>query len=162
MIGLIAAVSSDGVIGVDGKLPWRIPEDMMHFSRTTMHSDVIAGWRTAHSIGRPLPGRTCWCISSRLERVPDGWNYARSIEDALAMRTHEDVWLIGGAGIYAWGVEHADAMVITHVDRRVEDDGKHVTRFPGRPWEDVVWYKCPIELTLRHDAIVRTYRRVHA
>ena len=159
MIGLIAAVSSDGVIGVDGKLPWRIPEDMMGFRMTTMHTDVIAGWRTAQSIRRKLQGRTCWCISSKLERVPDGWNYARSIEDALAMRTHENAWLIGGAGIYAWGVEHADVMVITHVDRRIEATGKHVTRFPGRPWEDVVTWEARRSRDLREGVRVRTYRR---
>ncbi len=57
-VTLVVAMGANGVIGVDGGLPWRLPEDLAHFKQLTMGHPMVMGRRTFDSIGRPLPGRT--------------------------------------------------------------------------------------------------------
>ena len=64
-ISIIAAVSNDGVIGVNGKIPWDIPEDMKHFKNITSQNTVIMGRKTFESIGYPLPNRINIVVSSQ-------------------------------------------------------------------------------------------------
>ena len=59
----IAAVARNGVIGADGDIPWRIPEDWQRFKRLTMGQVLIMGRKTWASIGRPLPGRTTYVVT---------------------------------------------------------------------------------------------------
>ena len=57
MITLIAALGRNHIIGVDGQLPWHLPNDLAHFKATTLHHPIIMGRLTYESIGRPLPKR---------------------------------------------------------------------------------------------------------
>ena len=56
-ISLIAAVARNGTIGRDGRLPWRLPDDLARFKQLTLGHTVLMGRRTWESLGRPLPGR---------------------------------------------------------------------------------------------------------
>jgi dihydrofolate reductase len=128
MIGIVAAVSFNGVIGVDGKLPWNYPEDMKHFRETTANSTVIMGRKTYESIGKPLPGRDNFIISSTLQETP-GIKVFKDIPAALlAHNTAKDAWFIGGESIYEEGMLYAQEIVLTIVNEIIE--GQNVTRMP--------------------------------
>ena len=86
---LIAAVAENGVIGVDGGMPWHYPEDLRRFKETTMGHPVVMGRRTYESIasrlGGPLPGRTSVVLSRRATLdLPEGAVHAADIQAALA------------------------------------------------------------------------------
>lgn len=114
MIGIIAAVTSNGVIGIDGQLPFDYPEDMKHFRQTTTDSTVIMGRKTFEGIGRPLPKRTNIMITSSTIPAPAHVSVARSIPEALKIADpNKNIWFIGGASIYEEGMEYADQIILT-------------------------------------------------
>jgi len=127
MIGIIAAVSHNGVMGVDNKLPWDYPADMKYFRTTTAGSNVIFGRKTFESIGRILPKRRNIVISRTKVDVP-GVETFSNIADAL-IKIKEDssavgssppiqlaaahTWFCGGARIYEEAMDHADEIHLT-------------------------------------------------
>lgn len=119
MIGIIAAVTQNGVIGVKNKLPFDYPADMKHFRKTTANSIVIMGRKTFEGIGRPLPKRRNIVISriaKGLGVLPtEGIEVVRSVGDALKITEGDDrdIWFIGGAAVYEAGMEFADKIVLT-------------------------------------------------
>jgi dihydrofolate reductase len=133
---LIAAVASNRVIGNKGSIPWRIPGDLPRFRRLTMGHPLIMGHSTFHSLGKPLPGR----INIVLSRDPSlgipGCTVVRSREEALgaaeaADRDAGEVFVIGGASVYALFLPLAARMYITWVDAVVPGD----TLFPEVAWD---------------------------
>lgn len=95
MINLIAATSEDGVLGVNGKLPWSCPADMKFFRNKTVDSTVIMGRKTFQSIGKPLPKRNNIVISSKeIEGVETYFSLEKALEK------YPDCWIIGGGHIY--------------------------------------------------------------
>jgi dihydrofolate reductase len=127
MIGMIAAVNPDGVIGVGNAIPWRHPGDMKRFARVTRGGTVIMGRLTWESMGKkPLPKRRNIVITR--EALGDAVEHYPDVATALARVTEGDVWLIGGARIYAEGMKHADVIDLTYVPDQVA--GADVVRFP--------------------------------
>lgn len=124
MIKMIAAVSRNGVIGKDNKLPFDYPEDLKFFRKMTANSAVIMGRKTWESIGRPLPKRRNIVIS-RTRVEADGVEtfscFKSAIESAAA--SHEDVWLIGGSSVYSDGMQFADEIYLTLIPDTVEGEG---------------------------------------
>jgi dihydrofolate reductase len=119
MIGAIAAVSPEWVIGLDGKVPWRHPGDMRRFKRVTQGATVIMGRLTWESMnGKPLPNRRNVVLTSHA--LPGVETY-RDVESALAA-VPEPVWFIGGARVYAEGMPHCDLLDITFVPDHVKDE----------------------------------------
>src|SRR3954465_8844868 len=101
-IYLVAAVASNGVIGRNGQLPWRLPEDLRHFKKLTLGHPVIMGRRTWDSLARPLPGRENIVLTRSGNRDIRGASVAASLQGALALCFGEPVaFVIGGAEIYA-------------------------------------------------------------
>src|ERR1051325_2721492 len=102
-IYLVAAVAANGVIGVDGRLPWRLPEDLRHFKRLTLGHPVIMGRKTWESLGgRALPGRDNIVVSAREGYEAAGASVASSLEAALALCLGEPVaFVIGGSRLFA-------------------------------------------------------------
>lgn len=119
-IGIIAAVSEHGVIGLDGRIPWHYSSDLKRFKRVTSGTTIIMGRLTWDSLPKkPLPERRNIVITSgELEGV----ECFRTIDDALKAASG-DVWFIGGARIFAEAMEHADLIDMTFVSDRVETDG---------------------------------------
>lgn len=112
MIGIIAATTSNGVIGVENQLPFNYPEDMAHFRKATKDSIVIMGRNTFESIGSPLPKRRNIVVTrNTIENVET----ALSLQDALNLCKDEyrNIWLIGGASIYEEGMQFADKIILT-------------------------------------------------
>ena len=133
-VTLVVAMGANGVIGVDGGLPWRLPEDLAHFKKLTMGHPMVMGRTTFESIGRPLPGRTTIVLTRDPDWSADGVEVASTIEAALE-RAHEiddDVFVVGGAQVYAQALDAGlvDLMCITRVAASPEGD----TRFPSIDW----------------------------
>lgn len=114
MIGMIAAVTQNGIIGVENKLPFDYPADMKHFRTTTANSIVIMGRKTFEGIGRPLPKRRNIIISNKISGV-DGIEIVSSVDEAIDLTKDDtrDTWFIGGASIYEAGMEFSDKIVLT-------------------------------------------------
>jgi len=123
LLTLIVARARNGTIGRDNTLPWRLPEDLQHFKRTTMGAPVIMGRKTWDSIGRPLPGRRNIVVSRNRELKLEGAEVVASIEDAQRLCVGvEQVFLIGGAQLYTEALPSADRLIVTEIDADVPGD----------------------------------------
>lgn len=129
---IVAAVARNGVIGIDGRLPWRIPDDLARFKRLTTGHAVVMGRATFESIGRPLPGRTNIVLTRRPGWSHDGVEVAGSLEEGvtLAKARDEDAYVSGGAEVYRTALNLADRLELTEVDAEPEGD----TWFPEVDW----------------------------
>jgi len=130
---LIFARTRDGVIGANNALPWHLPEDLAHFKRTTLGCPVIMGRKTwdSHSPKfRPLPGRTNVVVAHQSD-----WQGAASAAQAgTVLRAHSleqalqlcgdapDVWVIGGAQLWALALPLATSAVVAEIDLAVAGD----------------------------------------
>lgn len=137
-IVLVAAVAANGVIGVDGDLPWRLPTDFAHFKRTTTGHVVVMGRKTYESMGRPLPRRTNVVVTRQQDWSAEGVTTAGSLDEALAeaARHDGDVMVIGGGEIYAQAMPLADEQVITEVALSPDGDARYPD-FDRSEWREV-------------------------
>ena len=122
MIGMIYAVSPEGVIGRDGKIPWHHAGDLRRFRRVTMGAAIVMGRTTFQSIGKPLSGRRNLVVTTR-PLAMDGVERVASVEEALARAAKGDVWFVGGARIYADAMARVDAIDVTYVPDHVATAG---------------------------------------
>ena len=132
-IGLVWAQAANGVIGVDGGLPWELPEDLARFKKLTLGSTVVMGRATWDSLPpsvRPLPGRRNVVLTRQPDWHAPGAAVARSLAEALDQPG--DVWVIGGASVYREALPLADVVVVTELARAFDGD----TRAPelGPAW----------------------------
>jgi dihydrofolate reductase len=129
-VSLVAAVARGRVIGRDGGIPWRIPEDMARFRELTMGHAVVMGRRTWESLPdqfRPLPGRDNVVVTRNPDWSAQGADRAGSLEDALELvESAPRVFVIGGGEIYAAALPLADELLLTEIDAEIEGD----TTFP--------------------------------
>ena len=124
-VSLIVAVSSNGVIGRDGDLPWHLPADLKHFKCTTMGHHLIIGRRTWEEVGKPLPGRTIVVVTRSRRFFPEGVFVVRSVEQALELAAEDDEPIIGGGSqIYriALARDLVDRIYLTRIHAEVEGD----------------------------------------
>jgi dihydrofolate reductase len=123
---LIYARAANGVIGMQGHLPWHLPEDLAHFKRTTLGCPVIMGRKTWDSLPpkfRPLPGRVNVVITRQDGWCVDGVLTADSLQTAMDLcASQPDVWVIGGAQIYAQALPWASTVEVTEIELEVEGD----------------------------------------
>jgi len=122
-ISLIAALSQNYVIGVGGKLPWHIADDLKHFKTITQGHPVIMGRKTYESIGRLLPKRENLIISRNLNyEVPPGGKVCSSLDSALTYCSSKvaEVFVIGGGEIYQQALARADALYLTWIHAEIE------------------------------------------
>ncbi len=135
---LIFAMARNGVIGRDNALPWHLPEDMAHFKRTTMGCPVIMGRKTWDSLParfRPLPGRTNVVVTRQAGWSETGAQPSSSLREALSFcEQFADVWVIGGAELYAQTLPLADTAVVTEIDADFEGDA-FAPQF-GAQWQE--------------------------
>jgi len=122
---LIVARARNGVIGRDNQLPWRLPEDLAFFKRTTMGAPIIMGRKTHESIGRPLPGRRNLVVTRDASKTFEGCETVGSLEEALlrcSVDGIEEAFLIGGAQLYASGIKLARRLIVTEIDHDFAGD----------------------------------------
>ncbi len=128
-VKLIVALGKQNQIGLKGSMPWHLPEDLKNFKKTTLDNIVIMGRKTFESIGKPLPKRINFVITSN----PGNINEYEvclfpSLKKALekAQKMQKEIYIIGGASIYNQALDLIDEMIITEVDYHGEAD----TYFP--------------------------------
>ena len=125
-INLIYARAANGVIGKNNAMPWHLPEDLAHFKRLTQGWPVIMGRKTWDSLParfRPLPGRTNVVITRQPDWADSGAHTATSLADALAQCSQsEEVWIIGGAQIYAQAEPLAVRAEVTEIAQNFDGD----------------------------------------
>lgn len=133
MISVIVAVAENGVIGAGNALLWHITEDMKRFRAITSGHPVVMGRRTWESLGRPLPNRTN-VVVTRQDLTIEGCRVVHSLPEAVSLfPSDEEVFIIGGAQIYAEAMPIADRFYLTRVGRAYEGD----THFPA--WTESEW-----------------------
>ena len=133
MISLVVAMDRNRLIGRDGDLPWRLPNDLKHFKRLTVGKTVLMGRKTWISLGRPLPDRDNWVLTRDRGFAAEGCRVFHSLEQALAAHAGEELMVIGGADLYRQTLPLAQRLYITEVDARLIGD----THFP--PLEPTQW-----------------------
>lgn len=146
----IAAMSPDRVIGVGGKIPWHISEDLQFFKRTTLGHVIVMGRKTFESLGRPLPGRENWVLSRTASF--EGAKVFRGPSEIVAPGDGREVFVIGGAELYAVLLPRCREILLTHVNLRVIGD----TWFPVFETE----FDAGEVIQSGKDYEIRRYRRV--
>jgi dihydrofolate reductase len=133
-ISLIAAMGSNRAIGVDNRLPWRLPADQRYFKAKTMGHTLIMGRRTFDSIGqRALPGRPTIVVTRQPGYVAPGVEVAYSLDEALAKAQGDEVFVAGGEAIFREALPRAHRLYLT----RIEQDFPGDTFFPG--FDETAW-----------------------
>ncbi len=139
-LALIAAVSDNGVIGRNNKLPWYIPADLRYFKQQTLGKPVVMGRKTWESMNRPLPGRTNIVITRQPDYQAEGARVVPDLAAAIELAESiamidgtEEVMVIGGAEIYRLALPLADRLYLTEVHAEIEGD----TFFPD--WNRGDW-----------------------
>ena len=135
MIALIAAYAKNRAIGKDGKLPWKLSNELHHFRDVTRGNIVVMGRKTFESIGKPLAGRTTIVLSRRKtvfekEQAETKLYGARSMHEALSLaktlaaksEPPADIFFAGGEAIYAEALPFCSALYITEIDAYVDGD----------------------------------------
>lgn len=138
--GLIWAEARGGVIGASGGMPWHVPEDLAHFKEVTLGAPVVMGRKTWESLPerfRPLPGRENIVITRSQHWAADGARRAADIEDAV--RGLDEVWIIGGAEIFAQVIGDADRLEVTEIDLEVDGDAFAPSRDDWRLVDEGDW-----------------------
>lgn len=121
-ITLVVARATNGVIGRDGTLPWRIPADLKRFKALTMGSVMVMGRRTFDSLPGLLPGRRHVVLTRDPAWSAPGAEIAHTVEEALNLAADEPVSIIGGAEIFELFLPLADRIELTEVLADVEGD----------------------------------------
>lgn len=139
IISLIWAMADNHVIGIENRLPWKLPADMKWFRRHTLGKPIIMGRKTFESFGsRPLPDRTNIVITHDENYEAGGIVVVHSIEEALtAAGDVDEVMIIGGASFYEQMLPRADRLYITLVHGEFEGDA-WFPAFDISPWHETL------------------------
>jgi dihydrofolate reductase len=146
IIALLVAMDENRAIGKNNRLPWRLSSDLKRFRELTMGHHILVGRKTFESIGKPLPGREMIVVTRNQDFKPAGCLVAHSVEDGIDRareRRESELFICGGARIYAETIGLADRIYLTQVHAVVDAD----TFFPE--WNSDEWIEEEIP---RHEA----------
>ena len=136
-IALIAAVTRNRVIGRDGRLPWRLPDETKHFVETTMGKPVLMGRRTYEERRKPLRGRTTIVLTRDPDYRAPGCVVVHSIEEAIkAAGDAEELIVAGGTPIYEAFLPRASRLYMTFVEADVPGD-TYFPEYDAEEWVEV-------------------------
>lgn len=141
---IVAAVSTNGVIGADGDLVWRSRADLQRLKTITMGHTLVMGRKNFDSIGRPLPGRRTVVVTRQRAWAADGVTVVHdtgtgldAVLTAIVADTGDPtVFVFGGGEVYAQLIDRCEAMELTEIHRRMVGD----TYFPAtnpHAWREV-------------------------
>lgn len=146
----IAAMSENRVIGANGRLPWNLPGDLKWVKACTSGQVIAMGRKTYASMGRPLPGRDNIVISRTVTAIP-GCIVLPSLDALAAYMTDKEIWIFGGATIYAAALDRIGELYLTVVNGNFAGD----TFFP--PFEE----QFTLDSVIREEPQFRILKYVH-
>ena len=127
-IKIISALSSNRVIGSDGKIPWFIKGELKRFKELTLNHNVVMGRKTFDSIGKTLEQRNNIIISTNTSLTIKDAKVVSSFENALAAcDVSKDIFIIGGSKIYEIALSYSEYLILTIIHKKFEGD----TYFPN-------------------------------
>jgi dihydrofolate reductase len=122
IISHLVAVSNNNVIGKDNDLPWKLKKDLLHFKNYTVGKTILMGRKTFESIGRPLPNRNNFIVSTTLQNV-NGAEVFKSLDSAIEnVSPGEEVVIIGGGYLFRESINFFNKLVLTQVDCLIDGD----------------------------------------
>ena len=158
-VSLIWAQSTSGVIGRDNGIPWRLPEDQARFKELTLGHTVVMGrltWESLPKKVRPLPQRKNVVITRQADYLAEGATVVDTLEQALS--GDDEVWVIGGAQIYAQALPLAGRCDVTEIEVDVRrQDGDVVAPMLDESWQGTVgtWHTSESGLRYRFHTFLR-------
>ncbi|MFO8023787.1 type 3 dihydrofolate reductase [Thiohalophilus sp.] len=161
-ISLIAALTPQRVIGIENRLPWRLPADMQWFRKHTLDKPIVMGRKTFESFGgKPLPKRTNIVISRDTNYQAEGAVVVHSIDEAIkAAGAVGEIMIIGGASFYEQTLPQADRLYLTYVDADIEGDA-WFPELDSNQWQETERHHHPADdkNPYPHDYVILERRR---
>ena len=122
-VSIIVAMSENGVIGKDQKLPWHLKEDLQHFKKLTTNHPIIMGRKTYESIGRPLPNRSNLILSrTQPNPIPKETKWYSNPKDLDPIIEKQECFIIGGAEIYKLFFDRTTKIYLTLIHKTIDGD----------------------------------------
>lgn len=134
-ITLIAAMDCNRVIGIDNKLPWRLPAEMAYFTKMTTGKTVLMGRKTCESLPKPLVNRRNVVLTRQTDFAKEGYEYVHDLEEAVELAQSADLMVMGGAEIYKQLLPYADTVLLTEVHTAVEAGDAFFPELSEAEWE---------------------------
>ncbi|QHS09994.1 dihydrofolate reductase [Sinimarinibacterium sp. NLF-5-8] len=134
-LALVVAMDQRRLIGRNGDLPWRLPNDLKHFKRLTIGNTVLMGRKTWDSLGRPLPDRDNWVLTRDQNFAAEGARVFHDLTAMLNTPARGEKMIIGGAELFALTLPLATTLYLTEVDAALDGDTFFPT-FDRRQWQE--------------------------
>ena len=152
-LNLIVARARNGVIGAAGTIPWRVPGEMAYFKQVTLGHPIIMGRKTWESLPRkPLPGRRNVVVTRDRNYVANGAEVVASLDEALTgCADADEVFVIGGAELFALALPRVTRAFVTEIDLEVDGD-VHFPALDPAQWHEISRRRGETEPT--HDFVV--------
>ena len=166
IISHVVAMSNNWVIGVNNDLPWSLKDDLAHFKKYTTGKIMIMGRKTYESIGRPLPNRVNYVISSTLKDI-EGVSIFTSLEDAIeAAKIYNldqdianEIAIIGGGYLFRDSIHSFNKLVLTRVDCSIDGD-VYYPEIDFSNWELISSDEFLKNEDNQYDFAVETYKKI--
>ncbi|MCM3783849.1 dihydrofolate reductase [Neobacillus mesonae] len=131
-ISMIWAMSSNGIIGKDNGMPWRLPKDMDFFKEQTTGHTIVMGRKTWESLrGRALPNRRNVVLTRQDIELPKA-EVIHSVLEGVELAKDKELFVIGGAKVYEEFLPYADRLIVTRIHETIEGD----TYMPDINWNE--------------------------
>lgn len=157
---MIAAVSQNGVIGLDNVIPWDYSEDLKFFKKMTINNVIVMGRKTFEGIGKALPKRDNIVLTSSETPLPNHPNLfkMKSIKEVVCKYDYigsPDIWLIGGAGVYREGMDWVNNIYLTLTPQVIVGDNPVYF-----PWINPAKFQIAENFPLSSELTVFKYSRI--
>ncbi len=147
------------MIGADGAIPWRLPNELKRFKSVTMGHHIIMGRKTYESIGRLLPGRATVIVTRRADYGVPGALIVHSLDAAIsACNGDDESFVIGGSDLYRAALPLADRIYLTTVDAEPAGD-TYMPEFDPANWRVTSEQYFEADDSHRHSYRIAVYDR---
>ena len=166
IISHVVAMSNNWVIGVNNDLPWSLKYDLAHFKKYTTGKIIVMGRKTYESIGKPLPNRVNFVISSTLKDI-EGVSIFTSLEDAieaakiynLDQEIANEIAIIGGGYLFRDSIDSFNKLILTRVDCSIDGD-VYYPEIDFSNWELISSDEFLKNEDNQYDFAVETYKKI--
>ena len=165
IISHVVALSNNNVIGVDNNLPWNLKTDLLHFKEYTTNKIIIMGRKTYESIGKPLPNRMNYVVSTTIGEI-EGALVFKSTEDAIKSAMHycdeenkKEIVIIGGGFLFKDTLSITNKLILTKVDCDIAGDVFY-PEIDFSEWKELSSESYTKDSNNDYDFIVSAYERV--